>query len=69
MTSPTLFRHVALLGIGLIGSSISHAARRANLAGRITGHARTQETRDTALRLGLVDAVYATPGRPAESKD
>ena len=69
MTSPTLFRHVALLGIGLIGSSISHAARRANLAGRITGHARTQETRDTALRLGLVDAVYTTPGEAVAGAD
>jgi cyclohexadieny/prephenate dehydrogenase len=64
-----LFKHVALLGIGLIGSSISHAARRANLAGRITGHARTQATCDTAVRLGLVDAAYATPGEAVRGAD
>jgi cyclohexadieny/prephenate dehydrogenase len=64
-----LFEHVALLGIGLIGSSISHAARRGNLAGRITGHARTQETCDTAVKLGLVDAAYATPGEAVKGAD
>ena len=60
---------MALLGIGLIGSSISHAVRRANLAGRITGHARTQATRDTALKLGLVDAAFATPGEAVKGAD
>ncbi len=29
------FERVALIGIGLIGSSISHAARRAGIAGSI----------------------------------
>ncbi len=64
-----LFKHIALLGIGLIGSSISHAARRAKLAGRITGHARTQATCETAVRLGLVDAAYATPGEAVKGAD
>jgi cyclohexadieny/prephenate dehydrogenase len=53
-----MFEKVALIGIGLIGSSISHAARRANLAGRITVHARSEATRATARRLGLADEVY-----------
>jgi cyclohexadieny/prephenate dehydrogenase len=63
------FKHIALLGIGLIGSSISHAARRANLAGRITGHARTQATCDTAVRLGLVGAAFASPGEAVAGAD
>nr|MCH9765703.1 prephenate/arogenate dehydrogenase family protein [Alphaproteobacteria bacterium] len=42
-------------GLGLIGSSISHAARRANLADTIVGSARTQQTLDTALSLGIID--------------
>ena len=55
-----MFKRVALIGIGLIGSSLSHAMRRRGLAGEMVGHARTAETCATALKLGLVDAVYAT---------
>jgi cyclohexadieny/prephenate dehydrogenase len=57
MTKPS-FQKVALIGIGLIGSSISHAMRRANLAGKITVSARTAATRETARRLELADEVY-----------
>jgi cyclohexadieny/prephenate dehydrogenase len=52
------FDTVALIGIGLIGSSISHAMRRRGLARRIVGSARTEATRAAALRLGLVDDVF-----------
>ncbi len=52
------YRHIALVGLGLIASSIVHAARRAGYDGRITGSARSAETRETALRLGLVDEVF-----------
>ena len=54
------FETVALLGIGLIGSSISHAVRRGGLARRIVGAAKTEATRATALRLGLVDEAFAS---------
>lgn len=63
------FAIVALIGIGLIGSSISHAIRRRGLATRITGHARTAETRETALRLGLVDEAFATAGEAVTDAD
>ena len=55
-----MFDRVALIGLGLIGSSLSHAMRRRNLARTIVGTARSEKTRDTALRLGLVGSVYAT---------
>jgi cyclohexadieny/prephenate dehydrogenase len=57
MTKP-MFQKVALIGIGLIGSSLSHAMRRANLAGRITASARSEATRAAARRLELADEVY-----------
>ncbi len=53
-----LFRRIALIGIGLIGSSISHAARRAGLAASIVGTARTPATVETALRLGIISEAY-----------
>ena len=68
MTAP-VFERVALIGLGLIGSSLSHAMRRAGLARRIVGHARTGKTRETALRLGLVEAACATAAEAAEGAD
>jgi cyclohexadieny/prephenate dehydrogenase len=68
MTFPT-FERVALIGLGLIGSSLSHAMRRAGLARSIVGHARTAKTRETALRLGLVETAYATAAEAARGAD
>jgi cyclohexadieny/prephenate dehydrogenase len=68
MTAP-VFERVALIGLGLIGSSLSHAMRRAGLARRIVGHARTGQTRETALRLGLVEAACETAAEAAEGAD
>ena len=66
MTSPR-FERVALIGVGLIGSSISHACRRRGLAGEIVGAAQSEATRRKALELGLVaraeaDAAAAVAG-------
>jgi len=63
------FERVALIGIGLIGSSISHAIRRRNLARTIVGHARSDATRATALRLGLVSETHATAAEAARGAD
>jgi len=52
------FDTVALIGIGLIGSSISHGIRRSGLARRIVGHAQSDATRQTALELGLVESAF-----------
>ena len=68
MTAP-MFRHVALIGIGLIGSSISHAMRRKGLAGRITGHARTSATRAKALELGLINEAFESPAAAVAGAD
>ena len=68
MTVP-MFERVALIGLGLIGSSLSHAMRRMGLARCIVGHAQSQKTRDLALRLGLVDAVYASAAEAAHGAD
>jgi len=54
MTAPA-FERVALIGIGLIGSSLARVLRRDRLAGEIVACARNQATRDTALALGLAD--------------
>ena len=53
-----LFDRVALIGIGLIGSSLAHVLRRRGLAGHIAGHAKSRRTRDKAVELGLVDSIH-----------
>ncbi|MGO9483816.1 MAG: prephenate/arogenate dehydrogenase family protein [Rhodomicrobium sp.] len=68
MTKP-MFQKVALIGIGLIGSSLSHAMRRASLAGTIAASARTGATRATARRLGLADEVYEHAAEAVQGAD
>ncbi len=64
-----MFGRLALIGLGLIGSSIAWAARRHGLAGEIVGHARTAATRETAARLGFCDRVEETARAAAEGAD
>lgn len=52
------FKHIALIGLGLIASSISHAMRRDGMTSRITGYARSASTRGKAREIGLCDKVY-----------
>ena len=63
------YRHIALIGLGLIASSMSHAARRAGFEGRITGAARTEATRKTALEIGICDEVFDTPAEAVRGAD
>ncbi|MFL4470298.1 prephenate/arogenate dehydrogenase family protein [Tateyamaria armeniaca] len=52
-----MYNRVALIGLGLIASSMFWAIKRGGLAGEVTGYARSQATRDTARRIGLCDTV------------
>lgn len=52
-----VYDRVALIGLGLIASSMYWAMKRGGLAGEVTGYARSQETRDTARKIGLCDRV------------
>ena len=52
--------NIALIGMGLIGSSLGHALKKNNLAARVSGYARSPETRARALDIGFVDSVHDT---------
>jgi cyclohexadieny/prephenate dehydrogenase len=67
--STVLFDRVALIGIGLIGSSISRAIRRGGLARSVVGHAKTASTREVALELGLIDEAFASASDAVASAD
>ena len=51
--SGVIYNKVALIGLGLIASSICHATKRGGLVGEITGYARSAETRDIAREIDL----------------
>src|SRR5258706_3397539 len=69
MSEAPIFEKVALIGVGLIGSSIAYASRRANLAGHIAGYVPRAETRARAEKMGFADSLHATRGRAVETAD
>ena len=64
-----VYDRVALIGLGLIASSMFWAIKRAGLAGEVTGYARSQDTRDTARRIGLCDRVCDSAREAVEGAD
>jgi len=64
-----IYDRVALIGLGLIASSMCHAMRRAGLAGNIVGYARSAETRDIAREIGLCDTVCDSAADAVEDAD
>ena len=59
MSKAPLFERIAIIGIGLIGSSLAHATRVNGLAGHIAGHDADADIRERAAALGLVDSMHA----------
>jgi cyclohexadieny/prephenate dehydrogenase len=67
--SDPLFKRVALVGIGLIGSSLARVILRDGLAGGIVACARRRETLDKVQALGLADSVTDDPAAAVEGAD
>ena len=64
-----IYQRVALLGLGLIASSMAQAMRAHGLAGEIVGYAKTAETRAVAMEIGLCDRVCATAAEAVKGAD
>ena len=63
------FKRIALLGVGLIGSSLARVIRREGLADEVVGLARSEGSRQRILELGLVDRAVADPAVAVEGAD
>ena len=63
------FEKVAILGLGLIGSSISHAIRKYGGAKSISGHAKSVETLRIAKEIGLADSLHDNPADAVKGAD
>lgn len=64
-----MFHRLALIGIGLIGSSIARAARLRGLARTIAISTRKEETLDEARALGLGDFYSLDPAEAVRGAD
>ncbi len=64
-----VYERVALIGLGLIASSMYWAMQRAGLAGEVMGYARSAETRQTAREIGLCDRVCESMSEAVEGAD
>src|SRR5580692_8617022 len=67
--SGKLFDKVALIGIGLIGSSLARALRRDSPETEIIACARRAETLDTVRRHAIADATTHDPAQAAAGAD
>jgi cyclohexadieny/prephenate dehydrogenase len=56
-TSAVIFERIALIGIGLIGSSIARCIKRDGLANHVSVSARSQKSLDTAIELNFADSA------------
>jgi len=64
-----VFDRLALLGLGLIGSSVARACKAFGLAGEVVGHARSVATRSKAMELGFLDRAEADPAAAVHGAD
>lgn len=64
-----VYERVALIGLGLIASSMGHAIRRHGLAGHVAGHAKTAATREAALEIGFCQSAHATAAEAVKDAD
>ena len=67
--SQPIFPRLALIGSGLIGSSIALATRKAGAAGGIAINSRSAATLTRAEELGLGDSYHADPAEAAAGAD
>ncbi len=65
-----LFRRMALLGVGLIGSSVARIARqRGDIAAEVVVNARTKTTLDRVMQLGIADRAALDPAEAVIGAD
>ena len=55
-----MINRLAIIGIGLIGGSLSLALKQAGQVKHVVGYARNEATRERALSLGIIDTAAAS---------
>ncbi len=60
---------VALIGVGMIGGSLTLALKKRKLVGHVIGVGRSQGNLDNALRCGAIDEIASSASAAAENAD
>ncbi|MBT5570980.1 MAG: prephenate/arogenate dehydrogenase family protein [Alphaproteobacteria bacterium] len=69
MSDTAQFQRIAIVGLGLIGSSLAHAARAQGLATHISGHDADPDIRARAEAIDLVDSMHVEIGDAVSGAD
>lgn len=64
-----VYQKVALIGLGLIASSMYWAIKRGGIAGEVSGYARSHATRQKAREIGLCDHICDTAQEAVKDAD
>ena len=64
-----MFNKIALIGLGLIGSSLGHAIKRAKLAREVVGYDSDEEVRRKAATIGFIDTIGRSPAAAVKNAD
>src|SRR3984957_5079560 len=64
-----MINRIAILGTGLLGTSVGLALRAANFSGTITGWNRTASEAELALQMGALDSIAPDPHQAAIVSD
>jgi len=64
-----LFDRIALIGIGLIGSSVARVIKRDKLVDHIAVTARSEKSLETAVRLGIADSITLEAAEAVKDAD
>jgi cyclohexadieny/prephenate dehydrogenase len=69
MAASPIFRRLALIGVGLIGSSIARVVRREGIAAEIVGADISASARSDLAELGICERVVADPAQAVRDAD
>jgi prephenate dehydrogenase len=64
-----LAKHLAVIGLGLIGGSVARALRAAGVVGSISGYDPDPQRREQAIALGVIDHAGETPAAAVKNAD
>ncbi len=64
-----MINRLAIIGVGLIGGSLSLALKKAGQVGEVVGYSRTESVRQEALELGVIDRAAASIADAVKNAD
>lgn len=64
-----MINRLAVIGVGLIGGSLSLALKEARAVGKVIGYSRTESVRQEALELGVIDVAASSIAEAVKDAD